>query len=134
MEMWDGYIEDFEDRWPDEDTASHALVPSMRDPMEMRALHLQRLRELEEIASRPEKLRPCQTCRYSATWRCSHPLITGFDKRRPRNMDHPDEGENMGLVYALCGPERGLWAPVLTIRLRIKEFFQILWLKMKGEL
>ena len=133
MEMWDGSTHYNEDLFPDEDTAPPALVPTMRDPEEMRVLHLQRLRELEEAANQSHKLRPCETCRHKEGWRCSQPLVKGFEKRGPYNMDDSDL-DIKGLVYQLCGPERALWAPKLTITIRIKEFFQLLWLRIKGEL
>jgi len=128
MEMWDGY----EVRPSSYEEDIDALIPERRSPEEMRALHERRLAELEEEAKRKSRTRPCKTCRYGIAARCIHPLIKGFDTSAPFNMSF--EIGHHGLVGELCGPERALWTPQLTLKLRIKEFFLTRWLRWKGEL
>ena len=127
MEMWYGQYHP-----SDEEDNPNWLPPvqEYRSPETMNALHQQRLNELEALT---KKARTCLTCRYREMWCCNHPLIKGFDRQGPWHMDDW-ACDKEGIVMRLCGPERALWTPKLTIKLSIKEFFLTRWLRWKGEL
>lgn len=95
-----------------------------------------RFAELQEEAERRKvDLRlthPCETCRWQKYQRCEEPLVKAFGKghRLIPYMPSVEERKSLwrddkGLGWdfpTLCGPEKALWQPKLTIWQRIWQF------------
>ena len=83
-----------------------------------------RYAELEAEAQKPWRLRPCSTCRYGSgrgsTQKCREPLVVGFAEKGFRWAW--DCNDFSGHESKLCGPEKALWQPKLTLWQRIINF------------
>lgn len=91
-----------------------------RTPAQITAQLEARYAEMQEIYNSPQMQFPCSTCRWSVGgWRCSQPLIKGFDSEDPPAVDwqlkqfwgRPNLSDNWPTVR-LCGIEKALWEPV----------------------
>lgn len=97
-----------------------------------------RYAELEAEEARrkvdPKLNYPCKTCSHFVDERgsgifgdiigstyCKNPLVVGFGRRHPIDLMFG----NKGAIPALCGPEKALWEPKLTL-------WQRLWRWLEG--
>ncbi|MGL5736199.1 MAG: hypothetical protein ACRCYS_15145 [Beijerinckiaceae bacterium] len=79
-----------------------------------------RMAELEQTAASPQMKFPCATCRWAdkfkAAW-CHHPLVKGFGEEFHMGMDR--SGLPHKRYPPLCGPEKALWEPKLSLWQRL---------------
>ena len=85
-----------------------------------------RYAELEQEAASPKRTMPCKKCRWEVDtlWsHCTHPLITGLDAKPVSMVNDSEQAQNA----ALCGPEKALWKPRLTLWQRFVDWFLAPW-------
>jgi len=98
----------------------------MRTQEEILAQCEARYRELERRAEAIKKLEAqpkCVDCRWAKSeylgHSCNQPLIKGFDERGPACFDSASYGKHR---TALCGPEKALWEPKLSLPQRLWDW------------
>jgi len=97
-----------------------------RTPEQIREQVEARYAEMEREINSPAMQFPCKSCRWAAYGPgyhdCIHPLVMGIKHVRARAMDdwvRPDA--------TLCGIEKALWEPKLSIWQRIVDWFLQPW-------
>lgn len=106
-------------------------TPKMRTQEEIIEQCKARLAEMEREAAElkaKEALPQCKDCRWakhrsSANFiKCSQPLITGIEAK-PKYVS----SDMFGYTATLCGPEKALWEPRLSLITRIINWFTAPW-------
>ena len=109
------------DAYKDANRMPVAPLPEMRTQEQIIAQIEARYAELEAEAQKPAIKWPCHKCRHSTSLFCYHPLIKGFGSA-VAHMDRKYPEAH------LCGQERALWEPELTILQKIAH-----WLGIRGK-